>query len=461
MAVQLNYVAPRGWKPKNPDENYVIVLFKIQLAEGVPRRKFLEAAASVAAESSTGTWTKVYAGKDSGMGRATRYRAIVFDIDKKRSMFKIAYPLDLFERDNMSGFLAGPAGNIAGMKMLSGLRIFDIRFPRKIIKSFPGPRFGISGLRKMIGSKGKMPVMGTVPKPKIGRSDMEQARLANQLFTAADGSYDFIKDDENLTNLSFNNFYKRAKMVLDVIKKVEKKNGGRHKKLYLCNVTHSSIDEMLKRASFIKSNGGRVMMMDVVVTGFAALHTMRMKNPGLFIHAHRAMHGFITRESGSGVNGRDNLDGFSVSMYVLAKIYRMLGVDSLHTGSPKTKMEDYGESEIIDEMITSDNTKENKKKNVLGQKWYGMKKVCPVASGGLHPGVLDKVVEKLGKGIIIQMGGGVLGHPDGINEGVRAAIEAREAVTRGLTIKEYVKKHKKSALAKAVELWGFEPKIVY
>ncbi len=236
---------------------------------------------------------------------------------------------------------------------------------------------------------------------------------------------------------------------------------GSRKKLYLCNITHSNIDTMLERADLIREYGGRCMMMDVVTTGFAAVHTMRLKNPELIIHAHRAMHSFITRESGQGIGGVGALAGFSVSMLTLAKIYRILGVDSLHTGSPKAKMEDYGESEEIMHVISLDIAVPNPKFKTLGQNWFGIKKVWPVASGGLHPGVMDKVFEKFGKDCYIQLGGGVLGHPEGIERGVEAAIEARNAIADGMSVVEYAGKFPGSALAKAVEYWGTEPKIVY
>ena len=254
MAVQLDYIAASGWKPKNPDENFVIIEFKMQLADGIDPSMFLKGAASVASESSTGTWTKVEDRADSGLKKADEFKAVVFDIDKKNKLFKIAYRSDLFEYDNMAGFLAGPVGNIGGMKMVKGLRLIDIRFPRPIVKAFPGPRYGISGVRDLLQQDEKhrqMPIIGTVPKPKVGRTAEEQAILAKRLWTAGDGSYDFIKDDENLTSLSFNRFEDRAKLVLEVQQKVEKKTG--FKKLYLCNVTHSNLEIMLKRTEMIKS----------------------------------------------------------------------------------------------------------------------------------------------------------------------------------------------------------------
>ncbi len=457
MAVQLSYLAPSGWTPPNGDEDYVIVSFKMQIADGVDLRRFPDASASVASESSTGTWTTVEDRPDSGMATAEAYKAVAYDLDVKNFMFKVAYKAELFELDNISGFLAGPLGNVAGMKMVAGLRVFDIRFPRKIVASFPGPSLGLGGIREIIGHN--LPILGTVPKPKVGRTAQEQAVLAHRLWTAGDGSYDFIKDDENLTNLPFNRFSDRAKLVLDVAREVEKNSGK--KKLYLCNVTHSDIDVMVERANLISSFGGYVMMMDVVTTGFAAVHSMRKKNPGLAIHGHRAMHGFTTRESGPGIRGVGDLQGFSVSMLVLAKIFRLLGVDSLHVGSPKSKMQDYGESEVIAKTMLTDDTPADSEFHTLGQKWFGMNKVWPTASGGLHPGVLDIVEAKFGNDCFIQLGGGVLGHPEGAERGVEAAIEARKIISRGATFDSYITDNPSSALAVAIKHWGREPKIVY
>ena len=140
MAVQLDYLAKKGWKP---NDNYLVTLVKMELskiaikeAKGKPlRRVFEEGAASVAAESSTGTWTTVYDGKGSGIPMAAKKKAMAFDLDYKNLMFKVAYPVDLFELDNVSGLLAGIVGNIAGMKMVSAMRVFDIRFPKKMVKA--------------------------------------------------------------------------------------------------------------------------------------------------------------------------------------------------------------------------------------------------------------------------------------------------------------------------------------
>ena len=477
MAVQFDYLAPQGWKPRHSDRDYLITLLKVELDKGavrkakydnIKRKKFKElvfkkelfrkAAATVAAESSTGTWTKVYDGKNSGIPLARKKRAIAFDLDYKRNMFKIAYPIDLFEMNNISGLLAGIVGNIAGMKMVSAMRVYDIRFPQKMIKAFLGPRFGVPGFRKLMNKKRGCLVV-TVAKPKIGRTDKEQAILARKLFTSGNGTYEGIKDDENLTSLGFNNFDKRTKLILKELKDAERKTGN--KKFYLCNITHSNIDEMLRHAKTIKKNGGIFMMIDVITTGFAAVDTMRRKNTGLAIHAHRAMHGFITRDNSPGIHGTGRLYGFSISMIVLAKLFRLLGVDSLHGGSPLAKMEDYGEAKYIQMTLQEKNLKPHEKIPTLGQDWGHIKSVWMTASGGLHPGDFETILDELGEDIIIQCGGGLLGHPNGVKAGVIAIEEAREIYEKKIPLRRFVKDHPNSELATAVKHWGYGPKIIY
>ena len=169
MAVQFNYVAPKGWKPKSPDEEYLITYLDIELADGISDEKFEDAAGSCAAESSTGTWTKVDEGKHSGTKLADKLKAVAYDLDPATKTFKIAYKREIFEDGNISGLLAGIAGNIDSMKMLKAFRLIDVRFPKSIVKSFAGPQFGINGVREFMQIE-RGPLMCTVPKPKIGRS---------------------------------------------------------------------------------------------------------------------------------------------------------------------------------------------------------------------------------------------------------------------------------------------------
>ncbi|MEM0325684.1 MAG: RuBisCO large subunit C-terminal-like domain-containing protein, partial [Desulfurococcaceae archaeon] len=84
---------------------------------------------------------------------------------------------------------------------------------------------------------------------------------------------------------------------------------------------------------------------------------------------------------------------------------------------------------------------------------YHIKPAMPVASGGLHPGNIPLVIEALGSDIVMQIGGGVIGHPDGPRAGARAVRQALEAIQKGIPLDEYAKTHKE--LSRALEKWGF------
>jgi ribulose-bisphosphate carboxylase large chain len=125
-------------------------------------------------------------------------------------------------------------------------------------------------------------------------------------------------------------------------------------------------------------------------------------------------------------------------MIVLAKLVRLAGGDQLHTGTAAGKMEDAGKA--VREI-----------NNFLRSQWYGLKTILPVASGGIHPGIVPNNIEALGKDILIQAGGGIHGHPEGTRAGAKAMRQAIEAVMNNVSLEEYGKTHRELALA--LEKW--------
>src|SRR3546814_13673844 len=62
------------------------------------------------------------------------------------------------------------------------------------------------------------------------------------------------------------------------------------------------------------------------------------------------------------------------------------------------------------------------------QHWASLRKVMPVASGGIHAGQMHQLVDLLGEDVVLQFGGGTIGHPLGIAAGATANRVALEAV---------------------------------
>ncbi len=411
-------------------ERDLIAVFKVTPSEGLTIE---EAAGRVASESSIGTWTTLTTMKPS----LRRLMAKVFEISGE--IVKIAYPLDLFEEGNIAQLISSIAGNIFGMRAIRGVRLEEVYFPKEYIKSYRGPRFGIDGVREKLKVWGR-PITATVIKPKVGLTAEEYAKVAYEILT---GGVDLLKDDENLTDQKFNKFEERLSKVMRVIDRVERETGER--KGYLVNVT-SETEEMKRRVKLVADYGNEFIMVDILAAGWSALQTIRkiVEDLGLAIHAHRAFHAAFTRNRKHGV-----------SMYVIAKLSRLVGVDHIHIGVPVGKME-----ADVKEVLTTERVLVEKEFNPspgdrlhLKQCWYNIKPVFPAASGGLHPGLLPEVVKLMGKDIIVQVGGGVLGHPDGPRAGATAVRQAFEAIEEGVSLVEYAKSH--SELARALNRWGF------
>ncbi len=304
--------------------------------------------------------------------------------------------------------------------------------PREILRSFSGPKYGIEGIRKFMRIK-KRPLLGTIIKPKLGLKTLDHVKVAYEAWL---GGCDLVKDDENLASQKFNVFEERLARSLEACNKAEEETG--EKKAYIVNVT-AETKKMMKRAQLVEELGGKYIMIDIVTAGFSALQTLREADFKLAIHAHRAMHAAFTRNERHGI-----------SMMVLADIARLIGVDQLHIGTAVGKLKNnLEEVSELGEEIEKKTVKETKMR--LSQNWGRVKSVLAVCSGGLHPGHVPYLIEHLGKDIVIQMGGGIHGHPSGSFRGARAARQAIEAVMNKKTLKEAAGENME--LKQALDFW--------
>lgn len=404
---------------QKPNKDDLVATFRMKPQTGFD---FVQTAQEIAAESSVGTWTEVTTLNEKIFQNLA---AKVIYLNKNRGIIKIAYPIKLFEKGNIPQLLSTIAGNIFSLKKIKELRLEDVDFSENYINSFLGPQIGLEGIRKIYKIY-KRPIIGCIIKPKVGLSPKQTAQLAYKVFK---NGVDLIKDDETLTDMSFCRFEKRAREIIKAIEAVERNT--KTKKVFVFNVTGPS-DEMVKRAELIKELGGRCVMIDIIASGFAAVQYLRKQNLDLILHGHRAGHSAFTRNKNWGI-----------SMLVVAKIARLAGIDELHTGTVVGKMEG-----AKGEVITIN--------NFLRSKFGKLKKVLPVASGGLHPGLVEKLIKILGKEIVINFGGGLHGHPQGSEAGAKAVYRAIEAATKNIPLDKYAKNYPE--LQTALNHWGYEKK---
>lgn len=382
------------YKPQKDD---IIATYRIESKLGLKK-----AAVEVAKESSIGTWTKLSTLEQKTFDKLAPQ---IFSINHKTKMVKIAYPIEIFELGSIPQLLSSLAGNVFSMKAIDKLRLEDLSLSTKYINSFQGPKLGINGIRRLMGIKNR-PLIGSIIKPKVGLSSKQHARLAYNIWT---NGIDVVKDDENLTSMTFNKFENRVREVMKLKKKAEKETGC--KKIHVFNIT-APMDVMLYRAKLVKKYGGKCVMVDLVSVGLDNVQVLRKLDLGMIIHGHRAGHSMFSRDPHHGM-----------TMLVLAKLARLAGIDQLHTGTVVGKMDGAKEEVIEINLSLKEDAGINK---VLRENWGKIKPTLAIASGGLHPGLIEKMINILGEDLIINFGGGLHGHPNGSIAGARACWQAVE-----------------------------------
>jgi len=436
------------WKPDyEPKDTDILCAFRIVPQEGVDP---VEAAAAVAGESSTATWTVVWTDR---LTAYENYQAKAYQVvpvpGTDQYIAYIAYDLDLFEEGSIANLTSSIIGNVFGFKALKSLRLEDMRIPPHYVKTFQGPPHGVVMEREYLDKYGR-PLLGATTKPKLGLSARNYGRV---VYEALRGGLDFVKDDENINSQPFMRWRDRFLYCIEAVNKASAETG--EIKGHYMNVTAATMEDMYERAEFAKELGSIIVMIDLTI-GYTAIQSMSKwaRKNGLILHLHRAGHGTYTRQKTHGVSFR-----------VIAKWMRLAGVDHIHAGTVVGKLE--GDPMAIrgyyKTLLGSKYDADPGLGLFFGQDWASMPSVMPVASGGIHAGQMHQLLHYLGEDVVLQFGGGTIGHPMGIAAGAtanRVAVEAmiqarnegRDYLNEGPEILEKAAKWC-APLRAAIELW--------
>jgi ribulose-bisphosphate carboxylase large chain len=410
----LKYAQMGYWEPDYvPSDTDVLALFRITPQEGVAPE---EAAAAVAGESSTATWTVVWTDR---LTASDRYRAKAYKVEPVpggpgQYFAWIAYDLDLFEPGSIANLTASIIGNVFGFKPLRALRLEDMRLPIAYVKTFDGPPTGIVVERERLDKYGR-PLLGATVKPKLGLSGKNYGRV---VYEALKGGLDFTKDDENINSQAFMHWRDRFLFCMEAVNRAQAASG--EIKGHYLNVTAATMEDMYERANFAKELGSVVVMIDLVV-GYTAIQSMSKwaRRNDMILHLHRAGHSSYTRQKAHGISFR-----------VISKWMRLAGVDHLHAGTVVGKLE--GDPHSVQgfyDVLREPRNRVNLTRGLFfEQEWGGLRKVMPVASGGIHVGQMHQLVTYLGEDNVLQFGGGTIGHPMGIAAGATANRVGLEAM---------------------------------
>ena len=403
-------------------DDYVIGTYLVSYPAALPIPLI---APMLAVEQSTGTWLPVpgetpevrcrHIAKVIGVYEMPDYESTVPPNLQNRQWFvQVAYPeVNIGEQIPM--LLTTVVGNIS---MGGEIKLVDIRFPEKYVAGFKGPKFGVEGVRKVLGVE-KRPLLNNMIKPCTGYTCEVGAELFRK---AATGGCDIVKDDELIADASFNSVLERVKSYMKIEKQVYEETGERT--LYTVNVT-DAIPKVFENAKRAVELGCNALMINYLAVGFPVMQALA-DDPKINVPilAHMDIAGAFYMSPWHGMS----------SHLVLGKLPRLAGADVVVIPAP------YGKAPVIDYKF------KNAARN-LSFPLYNLKPTLPMASGGITPSMVPQVMMALGNDIVIGSGGGIHAHPQGPIAGGKAFRQAIDATMKGIPLAEYAKEHKELAIA--------------
>ena len=397
-------------------DEYLIATYLASFAAEVPIPLLSMA---LAIEQSTGTWVAVpgetsevrrhHIAKVLGVYELPDYEfSVPPSLETRNWIIQVAYP-EVNIGSQIPMLLTSVVGNIS---MGGNIKLLDIRFPQKFVAGFKGPKFGIAGIREILGIP-KRPLLNNMIKPCTGYPLELGAELFRQ---AALGGCDIIKDDELIADASFNSIEGRVKRYMEIEKQVYEETGEHT--LYTVNIT-DKVPKVFDNAKRAVELGCNALMINYLAVGLPVMQALT-EDPNINVP-------ILAHMDVAGAMYMSPLHGMS-SHIVLGKLPRLAGADVVVIPAP------YGKAPVIPDKF------KNVAKN-LTFPLYQLRPTFPMPSGGITPSMVPKVMADLGNDIVIGSGGGVHAHPQGPVAGGKAFRQAIDATLDGIPLEEYAKEH--------------------
>ncbi|GAA0376865.1 2,3-diketo-5-methylthiopentyl-1-phosphate enolase [Bacillus horti] len=389
---------------------------------------FEKKAEKIAIGLTVGSWTDLPQAQKEQMkkhlGRVISVEEVKDGSAQERSaVIRIGYPTLNFSHD-IPALLVTVFGKLS---MDGKIKLLDLDFPESFINAFSGPKFGIDGVRELLGVYDR-PLLMSIFKSCIGQ-DLQS--LEEQFYQQALGGVDMIKDDEILFENPLTPFEKRLEVGLKAAQRAKEQTG--QQVLYAINLTGPTT-ELLDKAINATKQGATALLFNVLAYGYDALQRIT-EHPEVRIPvmAHPALAGTIYPATHHGI----------AASLLLGKLMRLAGADFVLFPSP------YGSvaMERGDTLAIAD-TLRKEWKSERGK----LKASFPVPSAGIHPGITPLLHEDFGLQSVMNAGGGIHGHPGGASAGGQAFRQAISILQTSSSFEQEYVKH--TELKSAIDMWG-------
>lgn len=138
--------------------------------------------------------------------------------------------------------------------LLPGIKLADFTLPGSLLERFPGPSFGVDGLRKMFDAPAR-PLLATALKPM----GLSSERLAATAYDLAIGGIDMIKDDHSLANQPFAPYRERVERCAEAVARANEKTGLNTVYMPSVNAPYDTIEQRVETA--INAGAGALLVL--------------------------------------------------------------------------------------------------------------------------------------------------------------------------------------------------------
>ncbi len=263
-----------------------------------------------------------------------------------------------------------------------GVRLVDVRFPDSFLAAFPGPNYGVAGLRALLGVQGR-PLLATALKP-MGSTETEFAATAAAF---AHGGGDIVKDDQNIVDASFTEFRSRVSRIAAAVE--------RSHCLYFPHLSGPQ-EELEERLSFVLDAGLKGVLICPAIVGLDMLRWLSSRYKAVFM-AHPAYSGALYAERSHGIE----------HSFYLGTMMRLTGADI--TVFPNAA----GRFAFTAEECRGIAARSREPLGNLASIW-------PAPGGGMSLDNTNSLIQDFGSDAIWLVGGRLLMHPGGPEAGARA-----------------------------------------
>jgi len=214
----------------------------------------------------------------------------------------VAYPNDT-AGDELTQFVNVVFGNTS---LKRGVAVENVTLSRSLSDNrcmFPGPKFGIRGLRDLLGVP-NAPLLCTALKP-MGKSSREFADMAYRL---ARGGIDIIKDDHGLADQVWSPFEERVTLCAAAVRRANDETG---KRCLYAPCLNAPVQKLVERASYAKRAGAGAVMLLPGISGWDIVRELAQQSDfNLPILIHPAMLGgwLQTEDSGDDDDANKHYD---------------------------------------------------------------------------------------------------------------------------------------------------------